>query len=659
MKHQSLFQHFLYLFVLTQLAITIVLPICDAFFSIIHKAPHDHKYYREVWLILQYLGGILSLAYLQMMIIVYEVRTKRLYIYASMKRTRSLPESPEIKHSSDAATFQEIDDIDVAIGDSYLRYKPNADMQNHNFGLFNRIIRCIDETCFQKTCFVNHSRWKNTNKGMAYLSWHPQGLNLYMRLGAVGFGFGVMIYDGFNLLSYLQNEMNRGCFSHAYIPKTIIHFVFVLWQTYFVFKYHRLVINVSSFVVSLAFTHLAIVNFGQWLKVIVAEVQADFSPNCLVSNVSSQQIDEYKSYTDILALFSTYTRKALYPITVQYSIIVGMLFFKMLYRTRNSLMSSTKRNIFRASGPSAEHEPNSEKNATSSDSLESKKEMSKKSKNVSSLYDQELGVSYEVCEKHSEYTTMCGRKVYVPIMPTDAIDKPQNSLFAGLVLFIASCVALVIFIYYIRSQKKYDQMKAMHVYQYSKIMVLTLALFAAIGAIRQTSKLHYRGLNEEDSFEYNLLSIGFTGNFIYYLFLLVPAFEDSFTPNHSDVAELYVAKCFLEIFQSLCQFFLLVEVARRGPCCLQQSRIKPGRSLVIFLLISNLTLWLMNTVEVRRADLAQSLHQGYFGVNGWNIITCCLIPLIIFYRFHSTVCLADIWCRCFIKTKHKYKCSSS
>jgi hypothetical protein len=36
-------------------------------------------------------------------------------------------------------------------------------------------------------------------------------------------------------------------------------------------------------------------------------------------------------------------------------------------------------------------------------------------------------------------------------------------------------------------------------------------------------------------------------------------------------------------------------------------------------------------------------HLKFFGVWPWTVITHISMPLAIFYRFHSTICLFEIW----------------
>lgn len=226
-------------------------------------------------------------------------------------------------------------------------------------------------------------------------------------------------------------------------------------------------------------------------------------------------------------------------------------------------------------------------------------------------------------------------------------------------LLIGSIVCMVLFI--IRGRNGYKQFAA-YIYQKSKLTISTISLLACILAIKQTNQLKFHRLKHGENFEYNLLTIGLIGCIIYHMFLFIPALEtiihimiiDSndikdyynlyiINDHIKYTAILYIIKCTLEICQALIQFFFIVETSRRKVCCINQSRIKPGRSIIVFLLICNLALWLINTFEVRSAETQLPLYRQYFGVRTWSVITYCFIPLIIFFRFHSTVCLAELW----------------
>jgi len=74
----------------------------------------------------------------------------------------------------------------------------------------------------------------------------------------------------------------------------------------------------------------------------------------------------------------------------------------------------------------------------------------------------------------------------------------------------------------------------------------------------------------------------------------------------------------------------------------QHIRRKPGRQLVTFLLVTNMAMWTVNRLENTRADF-HPVELRFYGVWAWTIITHVSMPLAIFYRFHSTVCLCEIW----------------
>ena len=77
---------------------------------------------------------------------------------------------------------------------------------------------------------------------------------------------------------------------------------------------------------------------------------------------------------------------------------------------------------------------------------------------------------------------------------------------------------------------------------------------------------------------------------------------------------------------------------------------KPGRALVTFLLLCNLSLWVINTFEVSKVEAAP-IHSDFYGFLPWKIISHLCMPMLIFFRFHSSVCLSDIWINAYVIKK--------
>jgi hypothetical protein len=67
---------------------------------------------------------------------------------------------------------------------------------------------------------------------------------------------------------------------------------------------------------------------------------------------------------------------------------------------------------------------------------------------------------------------------------------------------------------------------------------------------------------------------------------------------------------------------------------------------LFFMQMCNFAMWSVNTLEKSRAD-ANPLQLEFFGMWPWIIIMNVSMPLTIFFRFHSTVVLCEIWKRCY------------
>lgn len=105
----------------------------------------------------------------------------------------------------------------------------------------------------------------------------------------------------------------------------------------------------------------------------------------------------------------------------------------------------------------------------------------------------------------------------------------------------------------------------------------------------------------------------------------------------------------LSILQTVLQTLFIMSTWWKRCKGKTQTREKPGRQYVTFLLVANMCLWIINTLIKGRASFRPE-HMHVFGIWAWTIITHVSMPLAIFYRFHSTICLFEIW-----KTAFKVK----
>lgn len=98
----------------------------------------------------------------------------------------------------------------------------------------------------------------------------------------------------------------------------------------------------------------------------------------------------------------------------------------------------------------------------------------------------------------------------------------------------------------------------------------------------------------------------------------------------------------LSLLQTSLQTLFILNASHRRCKGSTQQRRKPAREIITFLLIANIAIWFMNTLIKGRA-VFRATHMQLFGIWTWTIITHVSMPLAIFYRFHSTICLFEIW----------------
>lgn len=87
---------------------------------------------------------------------------------------------------------------------------------------------------------------------------------------------------------------------------------------------------------------------------------------------------------------------------------------------------------------------------------------------------------------------------------------------------------------------------------------------------------------------------------------------------------------------------MIVDGLRRCSEREDDQRRKPGRNLLTFLIIGNIAIYIWETMEVKGTAYQQS-RKDFYGNTLWTLLSHMTLPLCIFYRFHASVALVDIW----------------
>lgn len=220
-------------------------------------------------------------------------------------------------------------------------------------------------------------------------------------------------------------------------------------------------------------------------------------------------------------------------------------------------------------------------------------------------------------------------------------SSAHKGMFAGILVIVITIISLIMF-FVLDSENKYRTTATVEM-TISESLLYILGAAAVIGAFLKMRDLRYmrgRGL----ALDCNLLLLAQCGVYIYCMFSIIGSYlaleyeDDADTQSciHALIAEVF---CLVQ--SSLQTIFILNAWSRRCKGT-HQSRLKPGRELVTFLLIMNMAMWFINTLVKGRAMFRQT-HLDFYGLWAWTIITHVSMPLAIFYRFHSTICLFEIW----------------
>jgi hypothetical protein len=424
------------------------------------------------------------------------------------------------------------------------------------------------------------------------------GVNFYLRLGAIGFGAGSMIHDGFRIAQVFETDNYWTCYGLLHMVMSSMHLIFCFFQTYFLFKNHRIVINKHKAFVRFGLTHIIATNICIWALATVIEIDEDYETRVNLKNVMALLNGNTTENATTVAMMTTTTegedmtakcfqyvtlaRKAspyLFPCTIQYSLIAAAIVFKMYTN-----VGKIGRHVLTIDGGD---------NRTQRD-----------------------------------------------------CHKANKGLFLG--LFIAILTLIAISCFFVFDEKFKNSDTASMIFYITEITLLFLSCMVVLIGFFKLQQLKFSG-HDDNSFMAPLLVIALFGLCTMNTFLVVSSATS--IEEYGLIGMFSLGTALLAFMQSALQTIFILDGLRRCAENDDQISSKPGRTLVTFLLLCNLSLWCVNTFEAKKIETV-SLHTTYYGYLPWSIISHLCIPLIIFFRFHSTVCLSEIWVSAYVMKKH-------
>lgn len=178
---------------------------------------------------------------------------------------------------------------------------------------------------------------------------------------------------------------------------------------------------------------------------------------------------------------------------------------------------------------------------------------------------------------------------------------------------------------------------ALWVFYVSDMILYAVSTVACILALYKMRKLKYVSVMENSVHVDNiLLFLALFGQLVYCLFSMTGA------QMNTVLSYISVAVSFLRAVQVLFQTVVILAGRRLQAATSQQQIEKPGRETITFLMLVNISLFCVMIFELAKAS-THPTQVEFFGKGPWTIIVHSTVPLCIFFRFHSSVCLVEIW----------------
>ncbi|XP_967818.2 proton channel OtopLc isoform X1 [Tribolium castaneum] len=443
--------------------------------------------------------------------------------------------------------------------------------------------------------------------------------SFYFRMGVTGFGIGSVIYSGLQFGQYFELSSQKDCDNMLKAVKPLLRIIFALMQMLFIFSYSNFLdVQRSKIIARFGLMHMIAANLCEWLFVLIEETQHDIyksakkrQDNAARDNVSlseadfqflnsntfriTKQLYEHKVNclrSNIMEPILIKSEPYLAPCTVEYSLLCAVILGLMWKHTQGENLTESGNNS---------------------------PEIGEKQSGCNIIYPR----------RQSQFSVDCA--------------QAHKGLFTGILVLAVTVISLIMF-FELVGYKQYKDIAILQVNVWEAVLFSlgTVATLFCIAALRDVG---FRQMKRDLELEHLLLLVTQCGVFMYFLFQIIGAVLMGLNKGKGGIMRIITPLSAL--VQSSCQTVLILDAWRRRCSSPSQMRRKPGRQLITFLLVANIALWMVNRLKNNRA-VSHPNQMDFYGVLAWNIITHVSMPLVVSYRFQSSVCFYEIW-------KHVYK----
>ncbi|XP_055948866.1 proton channel OtopLc-like isoform X1 [Argiope bruennichi] len=416
--------------------------------------------------------------------------------------------------------------------------------------------------------------------------------SLFLRIGAIAFGLGTMVYNGLEFGSFFEIPSSSPCYSILLGINPVLQMMFTFAQMYFIFANARLNIHKFKVLARFGLMHVVATNICVWIRTVGKETLQEIvkhhlsqergHPSSLEELILPFRENYIKNNSnpcqkqDIMGSIVSDSSPFLFPFIVEYSLIGAAVLYVMW-------KNIGKDPVFAESS--------------------------------------EDGLS---------------RASSVQTLPKMNCAGSSKGLFFGLLVLVIATICLIVF--FVLIENEHYSLLAIFLSDVSHSAIMVLTLFTiGIGFFR-IQRLKFQA-DRTDHLRDILLTVAAYGLYVYAMFGIIAGTlsPKDYVPN----LLVMVTSC-LTIVQVTLQSLFVAEITCRTTYLPEHDQTKPGRQVVAFLMMGNLTLWIIYTFEMQKAE-ASPVQLGFYGFMAWTVIVRATLPLSIFYRFHSSITFAEVW----------------
>lgn len=469
--------------------------------------------------------------------------------------------------------------------------------------------------------------------------------SFYLKIGASIFCFGHLVRVMLNSSKQIQHLMvgNPACASGIQLAFEIMYAIFSFVQLFMIFRFGNVIVNRNKILSQFAFMHCISSSLCFWIFAIMNEtmdalVEKYYSkksynschhrtpranrefPACDQDNTTQFSIGNNiicgMELKDTCGADVDSVSSLLYPFSIEFNILVVAVWYIMWSNIGNMEQHSKSIEFLPPDNPSSRKSSLIPVSAADTDLIQTAEDRS-----PSAFVKDEMMIdAIDAIEDAMVISADCGSSV--------------RGLFNGLFMLVVTIACVIVHLTWQNSCNQVLVDASLTLSYIIECIILSVMIIATIWTYINIVKLDINP-HSISFLDDLLLLICIPSYFLLFAFSLAPNIFHQFEP-------LTFITDALTIIQVTVQTPLIVDGLRRCSETKENLKTVPGKNTLMFLIVANLVHYIFY-IFMQKSSFYEAHKNEFYGKLEWTIISHIALPLCIFYRFHASVALVDIW----------------